>query len=728
LFEAVQASALPVTKIVITGNKTVNEGRILLLLKTKVGAQFDEELWKKDIANLIETGYFASVDYTTSEVSGGMEINLSLKENPLITGIEFYCEGLKQKELEKQFGIAKGSYYQEPVVRNAVEKLRSFYEEKGYSFSSFSFNAIPGPDNTVTLRVTGVRGKKYRVMQILITGNDNVPEKRLRALLKTKQRRIPIFLGTYKEETADSDAQAIAAYYHNNGFPDCTVEKSVEQKDRGLILTFTVHEGARAFFGKTEFSGNITVSRETLEKQVTFHEGEPFSQSKFDATMQNLQNIYFDLGYLNATLIPIPSQEKDRINFMFQINPGEKVTVEEIRITGNTKTKDKVIRREIKLAPGDVFSGAKARKSFNNLMDLNYFDEVRITPQMRDEKTADIVVDVKERERTGILAFGGGYSSLEKAIGFVSIEQRNFDITNFPSFSGGGQYFKLYGQAGTIAKGFRLTFTEPYFMDRPVWIGPDFYALTNAWDGFTEKHSGGDLRIGRRWENFSLGFTLKIEEATLRDIQIPSFVSQAGSKQVHSIKSAISFNKLDRMTMPTSGDKVDLSVEYAGGIFAGDVDFVRTTLENHYYFPIKNWVVHSKTVVGSVNGFGDTKDIPLYERFFGGGIGTVRGYEERSLGRQENGYFLGGKYLFAQNIELLYPFREGTLWGAVFYDIGNVWEDSFDFSQLKQGAGIGLRIRVPLFGAPIQLDYGWPLNPGPGEGGGRLHFGMSFGF
>ncbi len=473
--------------------------------------------------------------------------------------------------------------------------------------------------------------------------------------------------------------------------------------------------------------------KKKLNSLLEYREGDPYSLERWEKSISSIYRLYADSGYINPEIQPIPHIDGQKINFSIMINPREKVYVNEINIRGNTITKDKVIRREMTIRPGDVFSGERIRKSFNNIYDLQFFDEINISPvPSESEKFVDLEVSVKEREKTGLFTFGAGYSSLEKAIGFVSIEQRNFDISNPPSFRGAGQDLKLEATIGGITKHFIFSFTEPYLFDRPISFGPDIFITEMSWDEYTEKHSGFDLRFGRRWEKFSIGFKLMTDQIKLSDIKIPEFQNQVGSNRINSITTTFSYETLDRRIMPKNGNLAGLSFEYAGSVLGSDIEYWKATIKNDYYKSFGKWVFHSKTYAGKIDSFGSTTDVPLYERFFAGGIGTVRGYKERNLGPRsiDEKYYIGGRAIFAQNLELMYPLSGDNeiLWGVVFFDAGNVWEKDFDFGDLKQSAGIGLRIKVPVMPVPIQIDYGWALNPETYQGNGQLHLGFTFGF
>ncbi|MCX7704725.1 MAG: outer membrane protein assembly factor BamA, partial [bacterium] len=551
--------------------------------------------------------------------------------------------------------------------------------------------------------------------------------------MKIKQRRMPFIRGNFRPDILEDDIEKIKQFYNDNGYPECKVDRDISIKDEWVTIIIKIDEGSKYHFGVTEFSGNLIFKPEKLKKMVEYREGEVYSQTKMDRTLLNLSRLYTDEGYINPEILPIPEIRDSSINYKIMINPRQQVSINEINIKGNTVTKDKVIRREMVIHPGDTFSGAKIRKSFNNLADLQYFEEIDIRPELTDdERFVDLNVIVKEKERTGFFTFGGGYSSIEKSVGFISIEQRNFDISNPPYFRGAGQNIKLEAMFGGITKHFILSFTEPYLFDRPISFGPDIFITEKAWDVYSEKHNGFDVRIGKRWENFSLGFKVMSDSVKLSEIKIPEFQNQAGRKRINSISTTLAFQDLDRRIMPKEGDLAELTLEYAGGILASDIEYWKATFTNDYYKSFGKWVFHSKTYVGNIDSFGSRKDVPLYERFFGGGIGTVRGYKERELGPRsiDGKHFLGGKSIFAQNLEMMYPLsgENEIIWGVLFFDAGNVWLEDFDFGNLKQSAGIGLRIKVPIMPVPIQVDYGWAINPDPWQDKGRLHIGFTLGF
>ncbi|MGB9677044.1 MAG: outer membrane protein assembly factor BamA [Candidatus Ratteibacteria bacterium] len=720
--------SMPILKINITGNKNVSKDKILTLMKTKEGIEFDENVLKNDISSLIKTGYFKDVKYTTEKKEKGIDLNLEVKENPIIEKIIFDGNrAIKTKKLKEILEVKEGEFFNEEKIIEGIEKIRQQYYKMGYHGSEVNYEVEEREETCVLKIEIAEKGKGY-VSEILFEGNNTFSDKRLKGLMKIKKRKTPFIKGTFKEDVLEDDIKRIKSFYNENGFIDVKVEKEIEYGEKGIIIKIFVNEGKRYFAGEINFEGELIFNEDILKNQVLLKRGDVFNVKKNEESMRNIYRLYSGNGYIKCNVEFIPEIRGDTINITYLINPGSIYTTEEVKIKGNKITKDKVIRREIKLEPGDKITEDKIIKSFNNLRDINYFEDIRIYPEFIEEGKANIIVDVKEREKTGLFLIGGGYSNTEKFIGMVSIQQTNFDITNPPKFVGGGQTLSLSFEIGTIAKNYIFSFTEPYLFDRPVYIGPDIYRLERKWDDWHTNNTGFDLRIGRKWENFNLGFKLLSEKVNLSDVKIPSIIPQEGEKRKNSITTSLTYSGLDSDRFPKKGDKAKLSLEYAG--IGGDISFLKTTFENNFYYPFKNFIFHSKTLIGYINK--DYNEIPIYERFFGGGIGTVRGYEERSLGPKETDpqgivHYLGGKVIFAQNFEMMYPLYKDVLYGIVFFDIGNVYQD-WSLSNLKKGIGAGIRVNVPFFGAPIEIYYGYGLDAEPGEPKSRIHIGMSLSF
>lgn len=721
-----------VRSIEIFGNKNVSNEKILILMKMKAGGEFNEGILKEDIKNIAESGFFSSVSYDVEKSDKGIDIKIRVVENPVVKGI--YVKGnkvFKTKEIIEFLGIKKGDILNEIKLLSGVEKIKEKYKEKQFYFAEVEYDTVEREDGVILNLIINEYGRQC-VFKIDLEGNRQFSDNKLRSLMKIKQRKMPFIRGSFKPDVFERDIKTIENFYKEKGFLDVKVKGNVKvEKRRGLQIEISVEEGKRYYIGDIKFEGDILVDENILRKNLVLKKkGDIFNRKLADENIKNLSLFYINKGYLKVKVneIPVVGEKPDFINIIYFIEPGDIYSAGQIVIRGNYKTKDKVIRREVKISPGDIITSDKLQKSFNNLYDLNYFDKINIYPEFTGPKTADIVVDVEEKAKTGVFLIGAGYSSVEDVVGMISITQSNFNITGSPSFVGGGQSLSLMVQLGTQADNYKVSFTEPYFLDKPIWFGFDLYRTRRLWADYTDERAGGALRIGRRWERFSLGFTPRIEEISLSDVDIPSIIGEEGDYWKHSITGTFRFSSVDRKRAPTRGVISEFSVEYSGDILGGDISFIKPVLENDIYHPLGKWVFHSKTLAGIVEPTADMEDVPIYEKFFGGGIGTVRGYKERSLGPQEEDYALGGRAIFAQNFELIYPLYQDILKGVLFFDAGNVWEDYDKIDELRKGVGAGIKVVIPFLNAPLEVYYGYALDRREDDPEGRWHVGMWFGF
>ncbi len=725
-----------VTGIAISGNRNVSEEKILLLMKTRVGDEYNENVVREDLRSLAGTGFFQSVRYETEE-KDGIVVKLFVKENPVIGKMQFAGgRTFKTKQLADFLGINKGDILSEVRLLDGIEKIKEKYREKKFYLVEIDYEIEEIENENVQLRLLiNEQGLSY-VKQIIFEGNSQVPAARLRHLMKVKQRKMPFIKGTFKKDIFDKDIKRIKAYYADNGFLEATAETNVftDKRDRLLVLKISVDEGKKYRLGEIGFRGNMIFEEKKLRERLALKEKDAvFNRSKADENVRNLNKFYMDQGYLRVRIdeIPAAGEKPEAMDIIYLVEPDEIYHAGEVIIRGNTKTKDKVIRREVKIEPGDKLTADGIQKSYNRLFDLNYFEKMNIYPEFTESgNTANMVVEVEEKSKTGMFMIGGGYSSVDDIVGVINVQQSNFNLSGKPSFVGGGQNLSTTVQFGTETSNFSVSFTEPYFFDKPVWFGVDLYRTSRKYTMYDVDRTGGALRIGRRWERASLGLTGKIEEIGLSGIEIPSFKQQEGDSRKNSLTGVFTYSSLDRRRASRRGNLAKLSVEYAGEVLGGDIDFVKPVFENDFYYPFGNLIFHSRLFAGMIKELDDTGDIPVYERFFGGGIGTVRGYEERTLGPKDGatGEAIGGRSLFAKSLELIYPIYQEILRGVLFFDAGNVWEDWGEFGSLRKSIGAGVKLVVPVLNAPIEIYYGHALDSKGDEPEGRWHFGMSFGF
>jgi outer membrane protein insertion porin family len=596
-----------------------------------------------------------------------------------------------------------------------------------------------------------------RIKDIIIRGNKSFPSGRILKLLKTKRAWF-FNAGVLKNEVLEEDMERIKSFYRREGFTDVAVSYEVNPDPKKvylLYITINITEGKKYLVGSVVIEGNKDIPEKAILSSLSeCIPGKVFSTEAMKKDIAGIQGIYFDRGYISAQVqeSTVVNPATGRVDITYSIIENQIVYVNKIKVRGNIKTKDVVIRREMRLHPGDRFDGEKLRRSKERLTNLGFFEEVSYdTEDTREPNKKNLVVDVKE-SKTGAFSFGGGYSTVDQFVGFVEVEQKNFDWKNWPYFTGAGQDLKVRASIGNLSNGFDLSFTEPWLFDYPVSFGFDLYRRTHDRDtdtgyGYDEKVTGGDLRLGRELSEYLRGDIMyRLDEV---DLSNPStddnnLTEEMGKNLISSISPSLTYDSRDNVFDTRKGNLITASFDFAGGPLGGDKNYTKFFARASHYFPMpKGAVLEVRGRVGLAQPYGSTDRIPIYERFFAGGAYTIRGYEERKVGPvtdQGDHDPLGGASMFIGNVEYTYPLFS-FLKVAFFYDVGNVWEKIGDiFSNkdangvensggLKSSVGIGLRIRTPI--GPIMLDYGIPFDKEPGESdkkSGQFHFSASHGF
>jgi len=739
-----------VTAIEVIGNKSISTNTIISKLKTRIGSPYQENVVNDDLRRLYLLGFFSDIKIDTQDYKDGIKLIVTVQERPIIESISF--SGIrrltmKDEKIKEQLKSKEKQYLDYPNLAEDVRILKKMYEKIGYSEVQIDYKVdLDKKANKAKLQFNVAEGKKVRIKNILVQGNIAFSDRRILRLIKTK-RAWTFNPGVLKEEVLKEDIERIRSFYRRNGYTDVTVDYGVKpdaKKPFLLYVTIVIQEGKKYLVGNISIEGNKDIpEKDILAKLKEAVPGEVFNQEALKEDVLNIQGLYFDRGYIMAQIQEATSVNPytGRVDIVYNIAENEIAYVDRIKIRGNVKTKDVVIRRELRLHPGDRFDGEKLRRSKERLQNLGFFEEISYdTEDTALSNKKDLLVEVKE-SKTGAFSFGGGYSSVDAFVGFVEIEQKNFDWKNFPYFTGAGQDLKLRASFGTLSSGFDLSFTEPWLFDYPVSFGFDAYKHEHKREedvgyGYDEEITGGDLRLGKEISEYLRGDLIyRIDQIDITNIAdaTSALWKEYGKNTISSLTPGLTFDSRDSVFDPKKGDLFTASLEYAGGLFGGDKDFWKFFGRASHYFPLpRNSSLEIRARAGLGDSYGDSDSIPIYERFFAGGAYTIRGYEERSIGPIDTASKdpLGGESMLVGNIEYTYPLFD-FLKLAAFYDTGNVWEKMSNIGQggFKSGFGLGLRIKTPI--GPILLDYGIPLNKAPGEESkksGRFYFSASHGF
>jgi outer membrane protein insertion porin family len=740
-----------VTAIEVNGNKSISTNAVISKMKTKVGSPYQENIISDDLKRLYLLGFFSDIKMDTQAYKDGIKVIITVKERPIIQKITFFGIRrliIKEDKLKESLKSKETQYLDYPNLAEDTQTLKKMYEKIGYSEAKIDYQVdINKETNKANVQFNVIEHKRIKIKNIFVEGNKSYPARRILRLMKTKRAWL-FNAGALKEEVFKEDIERIKSFYRKAGFADVTVKdeiKSDPKKPFLLYITIKIQEGKKYLVGNITIQGNKDISRkDILAKLKECTPGKVFSNEALREDIASIQGLYFDRGYIFAQAQEVTSLNPytGRTDIVYNILESEIAYVDKIKIKGNIKTRDTVIRRELRIKPGDRFDGEKLRRTKERLQNLGFFEEINYdTEDTPAPNKKDLVVEVKEA-KTGAFSFGGGYSSVDQFVGFVEIEQKNFDWKNFPYFTGAGQDLRLRASMGTTSNGFDLSFTEPWLFDYPVSFGFDAYMRQHEREsdvgyGYDEKVTGGDLRLGKELSEYvRANLTYRndrIEISNISEDATNDLRKEAGKNTISSLEFGLSYDSRDNIFDPTKGKLFSGSLEGAGGPFGGDKDFFKFFGRASDYLPMfAGSVLELRGRVGLADAYGNSDSLPIYERFFAGGAYTIRGYQERKIGPIDpiSKDPLGGESMLIGNIEYDYPVFN-FLKLAVFYDIGNVWSklDDIGAGGFKKSFGFGVRIKTPI--GPVMLDYGIPFDKEPGEeqrSNGRLHFSVSHGF
>jgi len=730
-----------IQRIKIEGNRKISDTFILSHINSKAGGEFSLPLLNKDIKQLYKTGYFEDVRIKSFVKEKGVEIVIEVKEKPVLTQIliegnrvfsKRYLDSLLRKEdlINKPIDKAK--------LKKVVKEIEEVYKQRGYYLCTIKQKVeVEKERNEAIVHLLIDEGRRMYVRDICIEGNKEFSDRRILKLLRTRKKWL-FNSGILKEDVLRKDIQRLEELYREAGYADVQITPIVSYNRKGeVFVTLKIKEGNRYKVGRVLLEGNKALSKEEIGKELKLLPGDIFTEKKLERDVWRVGKLYFDKGYLSSSISPqtLLNRETSKIDILYQIKEGEPFYVNRIDIKGNVISKDVVIRREINLFPGERFDGKKLEESLRNLKNLGYFEEVDY--EIKDSELPnrkDLVIKVKEA-KTGEFSFGGGYSSVDKGIGFIEIAQSNFDINNFPTFSGGGQDLRVKAEFGRTRSDYLLSFTEPWFGGKPLSVGFDLY--NRAWEreDYDEGRKGGDIRISKAFNKiWRWSFLYCLEEVEISSISGDSLkIEDITREEGRNILSSLTFQVIrdtrDSKIDPHKGNVLNNSLEFAG--LGGDKKFNKYVAEMSQFFSppreskFSDLVLEVRMMTGLASDREDA-GVPIYERFYAGGGGTIRGYKYRKVGPRLYGKQIGGEAILLASVELRFPLVKDVIKAAIFYDMGNVWEKTrdIDLCDLKKGAGVGVRISTPI--GPIKLDYGYGFDPEPGEKReGHFYFSMS---
>src|SRR5215471_15331483 len=729
-----------------TGPATISKERILAQMRTKVGQVYTNEIVQDDIKALYKTGYIRNVRIFAQPEGDGVKVIVAVQTRAIVREIEIIgAERVKPQRLRKEMKVTLNRAVDEQQLEEARQKIIEVYQARGFTDVSVQFRIDPIDEKRGTARVVftvneGVRGA---ISKIRFEGNAHLSQRELRKQMKTRGRTLIYFMdktGRLDEVQLEQDLGKIREYYQNHGFIDVEIkEVRKERTQKGpMIITIVISEGPQYHVRKLSITGYQNTTEAKIRTLLKMKEGSVYSPKQLRDDAKAVADAYGSGGFVDLVITPEGSPAgTGLIDVHYTIEEGTRSFVNRINIEGNTRTKDKVLRREVLVAPGDVFNTVRVDITKKRLDNLGYFAKVETYPEETDiPGRKDLTILVQEK-RTGSLSFGGGFSTVDKLVGFAELTQGNFDLFNWPSFTGGGQKFRLRLQYGTERKDFILAITEPYFLDRRLSLtGSVFYTEANYLSAeYDQRNYGFTLEMRKPINAYmygTLGYTL--QDIDIFNVNpVNTFIaSQAGSTVESKLFSSVVFDSRDNPLLSRRGQRVSFSPTITGGFLGGDTQIYGLDLEGSQYFHLPwDTILLINGEIATVNTWGPNQSssfgVPIYERLFLGGSNNLRGFPFREVGPQENGEPIGGQSMARSTIEWTFPIIEKAR-GALFYDTGFVnssaW--SFGFNHMASDIGIGLRLDLPI--GPLRLDYGYPVMRDGYHGGGHFNFNVGYQF
>jgi outer membrane protein insertion porin family len=730
------------------GTANVNEQVVRANMQVREGIDLDDTMIDQDIRSLYKTGLFEFIEVKRDVRQSDRTVNLVFELTPKFRVLSVRYDGnvkVKSRRLDKEIKTKANSALDERQVKEDVTKIREYYQKSGYNQAQVSYtidrNRATGFGN-VTFKIT--EGAKVKISRVNFVGNDHVKASKLRKAIETKKWTIFSWLtgsGRFKDDQFQDDLDKLRDYYRELGYLD--VEVPADQvvyaypSSNKLVLTVRITEGRQYKVGDIAITGNTIISTDALRAALKQTTGSIFAPSKIDKDVTALEDAYGKDGYIETRvqLVRKPNLDTGAIDVEYRIKESEKFYVESIRVEGNTKTKSIVIIRELALGPGEVFDSVRMKTSKQRLDNTRFFEEVNVTPETTTiPGRKNLKIAVKEG-RTGNLTFGAGFSSLERAVVFAELTQSNFDLFNRRSmFQGDGQKFRLRLQVGSRSSEAILSFEEPWLFEQQLALGFSIFRTQSDYNSsyYEEIRTGAEVYLRKRLFELVEGrLSYGYEIVDIEDVE-PAYAGIYPEESTNLSKIGLQLlrDTRDKLVNTTRGNRVELVTEITSSALGGEEDYFKIDAKGSQFFPLfdtQNQVLAVIGRMGVMNSFGDTNQVPFYDRFYLGGPYTLRGFEYRDVGPKDAGLDvpIGGKtYGFLSleySLDIVEPLRF-----AFFYDAGFVNQASGDFSPKDYNDNFGFGLRLLIAGAPLSLDYGIPITTDDeNDNGGQFNF--SFG-
>lgn len=726
----------------VEGLRRVEEAAIRIHITHPTGVVLDDAAVDLDVKAIYKMGFFDNVWSTTELVPGGVQLFYHVVERPYVSKVEFEGNAHVEKvDLEAVVQIRARTVFDPQKAWEGLREARKVYAGAGYPDAEIHYDLVPAGDGNAIVRYVIDEKAKVLIKDIRFEGVSAFSQTKLRRVMTT--RRAWMFswftgAGVLKDEEVKTDVERLTSFYYDSGYIQVRVDDiDVTREGDDLILTVRIEEGDQYRIGNVRFEGEVLEDQMKLVESSGLKPGEIFRPSRLRESIFSVTEAYGDLGRAFAEAVPLTDvhPETKTVDVGFKMTAGPVVTVDRIEVRGNTKTRDEVVRRELRQQEGQQFTGKGLRQGTSRVRRLGIFDEVKVESTKTDQPDkVNLVVGVKEG-RTGTFSAGAGFSSEDSLLANARITERNL--------FGRDQTATFNVDFGARRRNFRLAFTEPWAFNIPLMLGADAFSWSFEFSDFRRGGNGVALRasyplwelglrdfLGASLDDIRAGIEYRFENTVIEGLARtapPSIWNERGTAITSSFRPSLSRNTIDAPFDPTEGSINTASAEFAG--VGGKNKFTKMDLLSRWYYPFFRAESGWKLVYSIAGNFGwgwgnggqSGKELPLSERYFPGGINTVRGFQNRTLGPRQDyvdnlsgetvNSEIGGSSQLIINNEVIFPIiPDAGVKGVLFFDAGNAWsnEDGIDLGDLRLAAGVGVRWLSPF--GPLRIEVGFPLN------------------
>jgi outer membrane protein insertion porin family len=747
------------------GPETVSRAIIMANIQTTVGKPRSRELIEQDVRSLIRTGFFLDVRVLEEPVTDGVKIIFQLRGKATLKEVIFVGEKVfKEDRLRRECSQKPGDILDERKAHADALKMVELYQKSGYPDAKVEpVVTIDKDTGRAILKFQVTEGDRVFIKQVQYTGLKAFTAGQLNKLIKTRKHWWGSWVsgtGVLKDEQFDEDLDKLRDYYRSHGYIDMEIKTNYVQRvaPKWMVIHIGIFEGQQYKVGTLKIQGNKLFPSSALERRLKMVSGQVFTPEGLSKDIKALEDYYGARGYLDTSVRSDrePNVETGRLDLVYTIKEGELTYIELIIIRGNTKTKDKVIRREMAVSPGDIYNTVRVEASKERLKNLGYFSKIEMTPEPTSvPNRRDLAVQVEE-QRTGNVTFGAGFSSIDSLLGFVEVTQGNFDLFNWPNFTGGGQKLRIRAQVGLQRQDYIISFVEPWFLDQRLLLGVDLFNSQNSYSSsdYSTERTGGSVKLEKALSEFvrvGVKYSLQSIDVSVDNNASEELQSQQGTTLRSAVEASLTFDSRNSVFLTTRGNQTELSSTLIGGPLGGEESAYKLDAKTAFFFPLilENHVLEIVLAGGVVQAYGQTwgsapvvdedpspfldlvqvDDVPIFDRYFLGGANSLRGFGYQKVGPKDvKNNPIGGNTLVSGTAEYSFPIVERVR-GAFFFDVGEVEFNSYSFSvsDLHSDAGIGLRLNLPV--GPLRLDYGYPIMTDPHSGTtGKFQFSVGYQF